>query len=145
MLLMGICLLLPSCAADLKYQQIPIPDRRMNLRGLEAVSTEYLNQHPQDFHVFGKILTEADDALGAPRALTRGHVMAWIRRQAGQAGYDENMPVYLFLRAVYLRDWEGAYWTFVDEGEREYLYDLISAVMGGMHLCTTCSTTEMAQ
>ncbi|MBI1770724.1 MAG: hypothetical protein HYR67_20335 [Bacteroidetes bacterium] len=88
-------------------------------------------------------MTEADDALGTHQTLTHGHVMGWIQRSLTLEGYNESMPVYLFLRSVYLKNWEGAYLTLVDDGDREYLYDLISAVMGGMHLCSTCSTSHM--
>lgn len=85
-------------------------------------------------------MTAADDALGKQAAVTRGGVIAWLRRTLEREGYDERMPVYLFLRAVYLKGWEGAYLSRVGEGEREYLYDLMGAVMGGMHRCSTCST-----
>jgi hypothetical protein len=127
-----------SCRSGLPYEQIPVPDRKLNLLGLEMVATKYLDQHPEDFVKFDRILSDADDALQAHRILTRGAVISWIRRTLKGEGYDESMPVYLFLRSVYLRDWEGSYLSFIDEGEREYLYDLLSAVMGGMHRCSTC-------
>lgn len=135
-----LILMLASCRAAIDYEAIPVDDRRMNLSGLVAVSTEYLNKNPDDFHKFHRILTAADEALGSHRFLTRSGVMRWIRRAAIAEGYDGSMPVYLFLRAVYLEGWEGSILNRVDHSEREYLYDLISAVMGGMHLCSTCST-----
>ena len=130
-----------SCQSSLDYNRIPISDRRMNLSGLTAVSTQYLNEHPADFYKFHRLLTAADDALGKHESMTRAVVMRWLHRAMAQEGYDERMPVYLFLRTVYLAGWEGSYMNTIDLSEREYLYDLISAVMGGMHLCITCSTS----
>jgi|GEM_PF-2146972 len=130
-----------SCSPRIKYEQIPVPDRRMNLSGLVRISTEFLNHHPKDFYKFNRILTQADEALGNRTFLTKGGVMKWIRTTAIREGYDVNMPVYLFLQTVYLKGWENSYLSRVDLSEREYLYDLISAVMGGMHHCSTCSTS----
>ncbi|HEY5647911.1 MAG TPA: hypothetical protein VIU33_00315 [Nitrospiria bacterium] len=138
----GILFALAGCRAGSGYADIPVSERRMNLRGLEAVSIQYLNVHPEDFYVFSGILTAADEALGKREWITRHGVMRWIREEADGAGYDDTMPVYRFLRTVYLEGWEGARLTRVDEGDREFLYDLISAVMAGMHLCTTCSTSH---
>lgn len=143
LLALGLLFTLTACRSGGEYHQIPVPDRRMNLLGLEAVATKYLDEHPQDFHKFARILTAADDTLGKHRTFTHGQVMAWIQRSLKREGYDEAMPVYFFLRKVYLNGWEGAYVSWVDEEEREYLYDLISAVMGGMHRCSTCSTGHM--
>jgi len=112
----------------------------MNLSGLEAVSIHYLNEHPGDFYKFNRILTAADTSLGNHEFITRSGVMKWIEGKMVEEGYEEGMPVYLFLRTVYLEGWEDSFLNRVDLSEREYLYDLISAVMGGMHLCTTCST-----
>ncbi len=114
----------------------------MNLSGLTAESTRYLNEHPGDFYKFHRILTAADAAMGSHERMTRAGVMRWIHRIAAQEGFDERMPVYLFLRTVYLAGWEGSYLNAIDLSEREYLCDLISAVMGGMHLCETCSTSH---
>lgn len=114
----------------------------MNLKGLEAVSIQYLNDHPKEFYTFSRILTEADDALGKHERVTRGEVMRWIRDRMKQEGYNDEMPVYRLLKSVYLQGWEGSDLTFVEDDDREYLYDLISAVMGGMHLCETCSTAH---
>ena len=141
----GFLLPLAGCAAGSGYDEITIPDRRMNLRGLEAVSIQYLNEHPKEFHAFSRILTAADDALGKHDTFSRGTVMRWIHRELTREGFDESMPVYRFLLTVYLEGWEGAYLTRVDESDREFLFDLISSVMGGMHLCTTCSTTQPSQ
>ncbi len=131
---------LVSCAADLDYTRIPVPDRRLNLSGLTAISTHYLNEHPGEFYTFHRILTAADDALGRDAVRTRAGVVRWLDRAIRAEGYDERMPVYLFLRTVYLNGWERSWFGWVDGSDREYLYDLVSAVMGGMHLCTTCST-----
>lgn len=143
--LLGFSMLfvLQSCVARTNYFDIPEPDRKMNLLGLEAISTKYLDEHPQDFNKFSRILTEANNALETDQMRTHGHVMSWIQRNVTREGYNDRMPVYLVLRAVYLKNWEGAYLTLVDKGEHEYLYDLLSAVMGGMHLCSTCSTGPM--
>jgi len=137
-----LALLLVSCAADLDYTRIPVPDRRLNLSGLTAISTHYLNEHPGDFYKFHRILTAADDALGRDAVRTRAGVMRWLDRAVRTEGYDDRMPVYLFLRTVYLNGWERSWFGRIDVSDREYLYDLVSAVMGGMHLCTTCSTAR---
>ena len=138
----GFMLALAGCAAGTGYDEITVSDRRMNLRGLEAVSIQYLNEHPKEFHAFSRILTAADDALGKHETFSRGTVMRWISRELTHEGFDESMPVYRFLKTVYLEGWEGAYLTRVDGSDREFLFDLISSVMGGMHLCTTCSTAQ---
>ena len=137
-----ILLALAGCRTGSGYADIPVSERRMNLRGLEEVSIQYLNVHPEDFFVFSRILTVADEVLGENERITRGAVVRWIRDEVRQANYDDTMPVYRFLKTVYLEGWKGANLTLVDEGDREYLYDLISAVMAGMHLCTTCSTSR---
>ena len=138
----GILIIFAGCGAGTGYSDISLSDRRLNLSGLEAVSIRYLNSHPEEFHAFSSILTAADGALATNERITRGRVMHWIRNQMGGANYEHTMPVYRFLKTVYLESWEGAHLTMVDESDRELLYDLISAVMGGMHLCTTCSTSH---
>lgn len=135
-------LLLVSCATNLDYTQIPISDRRLNLSGLATISTQYLNEHPGDFYKFHRILTAADSALNRDAVRTRAGVIRWLERAAWTEGYDERMPVYLFVRTVYLNGWEQSWFGWVGESDREYLYDLVSAVMAGMHLCTTCSTAR---
>lgn len=135
-----ILLLSTSCRSGPAYNEIPITDRKLNMLGLERIATEYLNSHPRDFYKFHRILTAADDALQAYQAPSHGAVMKWIKQALKREGLDEQMSVYLFLRAVYLKDWEGSYFHWVDEGEREYLYDLMGAAMGGMHRCSKCST-----
>jgi hypothetical protein len=126
------------------YDQIPVPERKLNLKGLEMVTTEYLNEHPEDFSRFIRILTEADNALQENESLTRGAVMKWLDRSMRQEGFDSKMPVRLFLQNVYLKEWEGAYLRRIDSGEREYLYDLIGATIGGMYRCT-CVPPELKQ
>lgn len=135
-----ITLLITSCRSGPAYNEIPVPDRKLNLLGLERIATEYLDNHPRDFYKFHRILTAADNALQKHQSPSRGAVMNWIKQALKREGLDERMPVYLFLRAVYLKDWEGSYFHWVDEREREYLYDLMGAAMGGMHRCSTCST-----
>jgi hypothetical protein len=142
---LSILFILQSCVASTKYLDIPKPDREMNLLGLQALSKKYLDEHPQDFDKFSRILTEANDALETDQTRTHGQVMGWIQKTMTREGYNEHMPVYMVLRRVYLKNWEGAYLTLVDKGEHEYLYDLLSAVMGGMHLCSTCSTGHMKE
>lgn len=138
----GLALWLVSCAADVDYTRIPIPDRRLNLSGLTALSTQYLNEHPEEFYTFHRILTAADDALSRDAVRTHAGVMRWLDRAIRAEGYDDRMPVHLFVRTVYLNGWERSWFERVDASDREYLYDLVSAVMGGMHLCTTCSTAR---
>lgn len=131
-----------SYSTESNYEQIPVPERKLNLKGLEMVTTEYLNEHPEAFNRFIRILTNADDALQAHETLTRGAVLTWLDRSMQKEGFDTEMPVRLFLRKVYLREWEGAYLRRVDPGEREYLYDLIGATIGGMYRCT-CAPPEL--
>ena len=140
-----MALMLAGCVTDSGYGDIAVGDRRMNLRGLEAVSIEYLNANPKEFHVFGRILIEADEALENHDVLIRGAVMRWLKKAVMDAAYDESMPVYRFVNTVYLAGWEGAHFTRVSESDREFLFDLISAVMGGMHLCQTCSTAPLLE
>ncbi|MFY9268208.1 MAG: hypothetical protein WAO55_00495 [Candidatus Manganitrophaceae bacterium] len=127
-----------------QYDQIPVPERKLNLKGLEMVTTQYLDEHPEAFYRFIRILTNADNALQENQSLTRGAVMKWLDQSMGQEGFDSEMPVRLFLRNVYLKEWEGAYFRRIDSGEREYLYDLIGATIGGMYRCT-CVPPELKQ
>ncbi|MFZ5875889.1 MAG: hypothetical protein ACOYXU_05710 [Nitrospirota bacterium] len=137
-----LALVLASCATAVDYTRIPIADRRLNLSGLAATSTQYLNEHPEDFYKFHRILTAADDALSRDAVRTRAGVVRWLDRAVRTEGYDDRMPVYLFVRTAYLNGWERSWFGWVGESDREYLYDLVSAVMAGMHLCTTCSTAR---
>lgn len=130
-----------SCRSGPPYDTIPIPDRKTNLLGLEMIATQHLDAHPDDFMRFSRILTAADDALQQRETLTRGAVMAWIGRALKKEGMEEDITPLLFFRSVYLKGWEGAYFTAIDAGEREYLYDLMGAVMGGMHRCA-CPMTH---
>jgi hypothetical protein len=141
LLLLGV-LALVSSRSEPAYNEIPIPARKMNLTGLEMVTTHYLDEHPGDFQKLIRILTDADDALQESPTFTRGTVMRWIKRAMKREQVDETMPVYLFLKNVYLHDWEGSYLRRVSEGEREYLYDLIGATIGGMYRCT-CAPPEL--
>jgi hypothetical protein len=140
-LTLSLLMMLFSCRSGPDYHSIPIPDRKTNLLGLEMIATKHLDAHPDDFLKFSRILTSADNALQNNETITRNGAMAWIRRALKKEGMDEAMPVMVFLRSVYLKEWEGAYFTTIDEGEREYLYDLMGAVMGGMHRCS-CSATH---
>lgn len=131
-----LLLFLNGCAPGLSYREIPVPDRKLNLLGLEMIATQHLNAHPEDFDRFSRILTAADNALQNDSMKSHAAVISWIRKRLKEEGIGESTPVYLFLKSVYLKGWEGSYWRIVDEGEREYLYDLMGAVMGGMHRCT---------
>ncbi len=133
-------LLFVSCRSGINYSEILIPQRKLNLLGLEMISTKYLNENPGDFFKFSRILTRADDALQEYDAPTKRGVMKWIKNALKKEGLDEKNPVHLFLKTVYLKDWGKTLFDRIDEGEREYLYDLMGAAMGGMHRCATCST-----
>ena len=135
-------LVLISRHSESAYTQIPVPERKMNLTGLQMITTQYLDEHPDDFQKFIRILTEADDALQENRTFTRGTVMRWLKRAMRREQIDEAAPVYFFLKNVYLQDWEGSYLSRVNEGEREYIYDLIGATIGGMYHCT-CAPPEL--
>ncbi len=135
-LLFFLLLILAACRSGPSYDHLPIPDRKLNLLGLEMIATQHLDAHPSHFDKFSKILTEADNVLQTDSTKTQAGVVSWIRRAMKREGIDESAPVFLFLQSVYLKGWEGAYFSRVDEGEREYLYDLMGAVMGGMHRCT---------
>jgi hypothetical protein len=137
-------MLLVSSPSESNYERIPVSERKLNLKGLEMVTTQYLDEHPDAFYRFIRILTNADDALQEHEAPTRGAVMKWLNRSMQQEGFDSEMPVRLFLRKVYLKEWEGAYFRRLDTGEREYLYDLIAAMIGGMYRCT-CVPPELRE
>jgi hypothetical protein len=142
---LSLLMMLFSCRPGPDYHSIPIPDRKTNLLGLERIATKHLDAHPDDFLKFSRILTSADNALQNNETITRSGAMAWIGRALKKEGMDETMPVMVFLRSVYLKGWEGAYLTTLDEGEREYLYDLMGAVMGGMHRCSCVATHPSIQ
>lgn len=133
-----------SCRSAPSYDRLPIPDRKLNLLGLEMIATQHLDARPDDFDKFSRILTEADNVLQSDSMKTHAGVLSWIRRAMKREGIDESAPVFLFLQSVYLKGWEGAYFSRVDEGEREYLYDLMGAVMGGMHRCTCAGAGTMS-
>jgi len=141
-LLLLIVLILSARQSNSAYQKLPIPDRRLNLTGLERITTQYLDQHPDDYQKLIRIVTAADDALQGHTTFTRGTVMRWIKRALRREQVDETMPVYLFLKNVYLHDWEGAYLSQVSDGDREYLFDLMGAAIGGMYRCT-CAPSEV--
>ncbi len=143
-LLFFFLLISVACRSGSDYHRLPIPDRKLNLLGLDMIATRHLDAHPEDFDKFATILTEADDALQSDAMKTHAGVISWIRRAMKREGISESSPVFLFLQRVYLKGWEGAVLTTVDEGEREYLYDLMGAVMGGMHRCTCASSHPMA-
>jgi hypothetical protein len=135
-LLLLILLIVAARQPDPTYQKIPASDRKLNLTGLERVTTQYLDEHPDDYQKLIRIVTAADDALQRNNTFTRGTVMRWIKRALHREQVNETMPVFLFLKNVYLHDWEGAYLSQVNEGDREYLFDLIGATIGGMYRCT---------
>jgi len=135
---------LAACRSGPAYDRLPIPDRKLNLLGLEMIATQHLDAHPEDYDKLGKILTEADNVLQSDSMKTHAGVISWIRRAMKREGMDESGPIFLFLQSVYLKGWEGAYFSRVDEAEREYLYDLMGAVMGGMHRCTCAGAGTMS-
>lgn len=139
-----LLLVLSACRSGPLYDHLPIPERRLNLLGLEMIATEHLDAHPDHFDKFSRILTEADNVLQTDSTKTHAGVISWIRRAMRREGMDESAPIFLFLQSVYLKEWEGAYFSRVDEGEREYLYDLMGAVMGGMHRCTCAGAGSMS-
>lgn len=139
-----LLLALAACRSGPAYDRLPIPDRRVNLLGLEMIATQHLDAHPEDFSKFATILTEADNALQSDAWKTHAGVISWIRGAMKREGIDPSTPVFLFLQSVYLKGWEGAYLIRVDAGEREYLYDLMGAVMGGMHRCTCAGSHSMS-
>jgi hypothetical protein len=141
LLLLGL-MVLTSGRSEPPYNEIPIPDRKINLTGLQMITTRYLDEHPDDFQKFIRILTEADDALQENPTFTRGTAIQWIKQAMKREQVDETMPIYLFLKNVYLHDWEGSYLRQVSDGEREYLYDLIGATIGGMYRCS-CAPPEL--
>ncbi len=114
------------------------------MKGLENVTTEYLDTHPGTYEKLIRVVSKADDALQEQEYPPRGAVMFWLKNAMREEGFDEQMTVYFYLKNVYLQEWEGAYLHQVDDGEREYLYDLMGAVMGGMYRCT-CAPPEVRQ
>jgi hypothetical protein len=125
---------LSGCAEKVKYLDLSPEDRRTGLEGLSTLFARYLEKHPESWKNFARILTEADDALNAHTILTKAEVMRWIDTHVKKEGFKEKeLPGLALIRLVYLRGWEHAYFSFVDDQEREMLSDLIGAVMGGMH------------
>ncbi len=132
-----------SCAQPLSYVETAVPDRRANMLGVESLFLQRLEQHPEEFPVFLRIVTDADDALHAHGFLTRAMVAQWIARRAKQEGFDERtLPGLFFLRAVYLAGWHHGYLHRLSDDDRELLSDLISGVMGALHKCRTCTTAH---
>jgi len=118
-----------------KYAAIPVTERRSNLRGLERVTTAYLNAHPEAFSKLIRIVSRADDALQEEEFPIQGAVIEWLDRSMAEEGFAPDMPVYFLLRQVYMQGWAGAYFTQIDSGEREYLFDLMGATIGGLYRC----------
>ncbi len=133
LLLAPLFLLSPSKS---HYNEKPISDRRLNLRGLELITTNYLNEHPEAFDKLIRIVTNADEALQEEEFPARAAVMKWLDLEMEKEGFTPEMPVYYYLKTVYLDEWEDAYFHQIDDGEREYLYDLLSAMIGGLYRCT---------
>ncbi len=126
------------------YNEKPISARKLNLKGFEMVTTQYLNEHPEAFPKLIRIITDADEALQAHEFPVRAAVMKWLEGAMREEGFDDEMPVYYFLRTVYLNEWEGGYLRQVNDSEREYLYDLMGAMIGGLYRCT-CAPPELRQ
>ncbi len=129
-----LLIFLSGCAEKVKYLDIPPVDRHTSLEGLSTLFARYLEKHPDSWKNFARILTEADDALQKHPTLTKAGVMRWIEAHVKKEGFkEEELPGLTLIRLVYLKGWDHAYFSFVDEQEREFLFDLIGAVMGGMH------------
>lgn len=129
-----LLIFLIGCAEKIKYLDLAPADRRTSLDGLSTLFARYLEKHPETWKNFERILTDADNALQEHRLLTKAGVMRWIEEHVKKEGFKEKeLPGLTLIRLVYLRGWEHAYFSFVDEQERELLFDLIGAVMGGMH------------
>lgn len=144
--LAGVLGVLAACSERLAYVETAIADRRANVLGVEALFLRHIDEHPGQFPIFIRILTDADNALHAHRVLTRAAVVGWIDRHAATAGLNErNLPGLFFLKRVYLAGWSRGYLTFLDEDDREFLSDLITGVMGALHKCRTCSTAGAAE
>lgn len=144
--LIALIAAMTGCGERLSYVETAVADRRANMLGVEALFLRHLEQHPEQFPTFIRILTDADDALHAHRVLTRAMVVRWIDDRAAQAGLDERtLPGLFFVKHVYLAGWNRGYLNFLDENDRELLADLISGAMGALHKCPTCSTTGAHQ
>lgn len=131
-------------SSESHYNAKPASERMMNLKGLELVTTQYLNENPEAFHKLIRIITDADDAIQNNEFPIHAAVMKWLKKAMYREGFDDEMPVYFFLRTVYLNEWERGYFRQVDDAEREYLYDLMSAMIGGLYRCT-CAPPELRQ
>lgn len=143
-ILMVLLLLFPLLLinnSESHYNERPFSERRMNLKGLELITTKYLNEHPEAFHKLIRLVTDADDAIQNNEFPVHAAVMKWLKQAMNKEGFDEEMPVYYFLRTVYLKGWESGYFQQVDDGEREYLYDLMGAMIGAMYRCI-CAPPE---
>lgn len=139
--LIAILVAASACGDSLSYVETAVADRRANVLGIEALFLRHLDEHPEQFPVFIRIVTDADNALQSHRVLTRATVVRWIDRRAAEEGFDERrLPGLFFLKNVYLAGWNHGYLNFVDENDRELLSDLITGVMGALHKCHTCST-----
>jgi len=128
--------------SESRYNEKPTSARMMNLKGLELVTTQYLNENPAAFHKLIRIVTDADEALQNQEFPVHAAVMKWLEHAMHEEGFDDEMPVYYFLRTVYLNEWESGYFRQVDDAEREYLYDLLGAMIGGLYRCT-CAPPEL--
>lgn len=146
-LLFGFLFLFPLLLIDSTeshYNEKPLEDRRLNLKGLELITTHYLNENPEAFDKLIRIVTDADEALQIEESPSHAAVMAWLEKNMLDEGFNEEMPVYYYLKNVYLTKWEGAYFRQLNSGEREYLYDLLGAMIGGLYRCT-CAPTHLQQ
>lgn len=144
--LIAILVAASACGDSLPYVETAVADRRANVLGIEALFLRHLDAHPEQFPVFIRIVTDADNALQSHRVLTRAAVVRWIDRRAAKEGFDERrLPGLFFLKHVYLAGWNHGYLNFVDENDRELLSDLITGVMGALHKCRTCSTAGAHQ
>ena len=128
-----------GCYPTVRYSDVPINDRRTNLAGLATLFGDYLQAHPDAYSKFSRILKAADAILENRPRITKGAVMRWLDERLRQEGLrPEEIAGITAIRAVYLKGWDGAMFSTVSEDDRELLYDLMAAVMGGMHRCPAC-------
>ena len=132
-----------GCYPTVRYSDLPINDRRTNLAGVVTLFGDYLQVHPDAYPKFSRILKAADAILENRPRITKGAVMRWLDEHLRQEGLrPEEIAGVAAIRAVYLKGWDGAVFSTVSEDDRELLYDLMAAVMGGMHRCPACVQTE---
>ena len=139
----GLVLSVLGCARTIPYTDLSVNDRRTNLSGLAVLFGDYLQAHPDVYQKFSRILKAADAILENRPWLSKRAVMRWLDARLRVEGLrPEEIAGVVAIRAVYLKGWDGAAMSPVSADDRELLYDLMAAVMGGMHRCPACDQTE---